>query len=279
DQGGTVRKLLSTLLTRLWTNWITILGSVIATLSGLAIFLLLGSELAELKENAYSSSFLLLSLPILFAGGLVLIPVGLFVDRRRRNRQALRSGAAPEDPVAAAFRVAIEDRSTRRRILFLAVATVVNIVLFSYAGHKSMAYMDSPRFCGTTCHIVMKPEWEAYNRSPHSRVACVQCHIGSGASWAGQAKIYGLGPGAAGLTHSYHTPVPSRVENMRPSRDTCEQCHWPQKFTGSQLRLFPHYKADEKNTPQFNAVLVHVGGQNPRTHEYEGIHWHASAEH
>ena len=122
-----MRNLLSTVLTRLWTNWITILGSVIATLSGFAIFLLLGSELAEVKENAYSSSFLLLSLPVLFAGGLILIPIGLFIERRRRARQARQSVASPEDPVAAAFRTAIENRSARRRILFLAFATVANI--------------------------------------------------------------------------------------------------------------------------------------------------------
>ena len=35
-----------------------------------------------------------------------------------------------------------------------------------------------------TGNTVMEPEYEAYKRSPHQRVACVDCHIGSGASWA-----------------------------------------------------------------------------------------------
>ena len=261
----------------MWTNWITLLGSALATVSGVAILVLFAIELSGGdRANVYTNSFLLLLLPFGFALGLLLIPIGLVIDRRGKRKAGLEPGS--HDAIQAAFATALRDRKARRRVLFVLAVTCVNIFLFAFAGHKSVAYMDSPKFCGTTCHTVMQPEWEAYNRSPHSRVACVQCHIGPGASWAVKSKINGLSQVWKVATKTYHSPVPTPVEHLRPSRDTCEQCHWPAKFGGSKLKLFPHYKADDKNTPQFNAILLHIGGENPRTKKYEGIHWHVNAD-
>ena len=38
----------------------------------------------------------------------------------------------------------------------------------------------------------MKPEYTAYLHSPHARVACVDCHVGSGTSAYVKAKINGV---------------------------------------------------------------------------------------
>jgi nitrate/TMAO reductase-like tetraheme cytochrome c subunit len=257
------------ILPRLWANWITLTGSILTTISGVAILV----ELIPSGANVYSSSFLAVVLPLLFAAGLVGVAFGAWIDRRTRARRTVEP-----DAIVEAFEKAIHDPRARARIVFVFVVTLVNILLFSFAGHSAMSYMDSPKFCGTACHATMQPEWVGYNRSSHARVACVQCHIGPGASWELKAKLNGLHQVWALATNTKHRPVPTPVEELRPSRDTCEQCHWPKKLVGDQLRLFAHHKDDEQNTTQVNALLVHVGGEDPRTGQSHGIHWHADHE-
>lgn len=264
------------LFPRLWTNWVTLFGAVLTTFAAAAILLLLSGAFPSTETNIYLGSFLLLALPGVFLVGLVFIPAGLWWERRKSPDRVLP--LARPDSVTAALVHALQDRKVRNRFFFVAAVTVGNVFLFSVAGSKSVAHADSARFCGTTCHTVMQPEWEAYNRSPHSRVACVQCHIGPGASWAVRAKINGLKQVVGVMTGNYSRPVPTPVEHLRPSRDTCEQCHWPQKFTGNRIKLFPHYSQDQGNTPAFNAMLLKVGGENKRTGAFEGIHWHVRAD-
>ena len=144
------------ILPRLWANWITLTGSILSTISGVAILILLVLELGPSPGNVYTSSFLVVVLPLLFAMGLVLIPIGLWIDRRTRARRAVEP-----DAVVEAFNQAIHDPRARARIVFVFVVTLVNILLFSFAGHSAMSYMDSPKFCGTACHATMQPEWWA----------------------------------------------------------------------------------------------------------------------
>ncbi len=62
--------------------------------------------------------------------------------------------------------------------------------------------------------------------------------------------------------------------SMRPAQETCEECHWPKKFYGAQLKIFNHYASDEKNTPRQIRMLIKTGGGDPATGAPEGIHWH-----
>ncbi len=62
--------------------------------------------------------------------------------------------------------------------------------IVALAGMQSVHTLDSTEFCGEACHRVMEPEYVAYQRSAHSRVECVQCHIGDGASWFVKAKRF-----------------------------------------------------------------------------------------
>ena len=50
------------------------------------------------------------------------------------------------------------------------------------------------------------------------------------------------------------------MKYLRPARDTCEQCHWPQRFSGDKFILRTNYKEDEKNTPLTTALIVKIGG-------------------
>ena len=64
------------------------------------------------------------------------------------------------------------------------------------------------------------------------------------------------------------------VHNLRPARDTCEQCHWPEKFHGDKVEVIREYANDEKNTESVTRLMVHVGGGSERLGTATGIHWH-----
>jgi hypothetical protein len=132
--------------------------------------------------------------------------------------------------------------------------------------------MDSVQFCGLTCHRLMQPEYTAYQNSPHARVACVGCHIGPGASWFVRSKLSGSYQVYATIFDKYPRPIPTPVANLRPARETCEQCHWPAKFTNERMTVREHYAEDEKNSLTDTVLLVKVGGEDPITHQPIGIH-------
>jgi hypothetical protein len=136
--------------------------------------------------------------------------------------------------------------------------------------------MDSPQFCGQLCHEVMEPEWAGYQEGPHSRVACVQCHIGPGAPWFVKSKMSGLRQVYAVTFNTHSRPIPSPVHDLRPARDTCEQCHWPEKFHGDKVRTVRTYADDEANTEAVTTLRMHVGGVNRIDKTATGIHWHVS---
>jgi hypothetical protein len=166
----------------------------------------------------------------------------------------------------------LNERGTRKRMLLFAVLTSANVIILAGASWKGVEVMDQPVFCGS-CHKVMDPEFMAYSRSPHSRVACVQCHIGPGASWFVKSKLSGAWQVVSVTFNLYPRPIPNPVKNLRPSRDTCEQCHWPTRFVGDRLRVLTHYADDEANTPKKTVLLMHVGGGEVG----RGIHWHVSS--
>jgi hypothetical protein len=151
---------------------------------------------------------------------------------------------------------------------------MANIVIVSLAAYRGVEYMDSVQFCGQVCHEVMKPEFVAYQDGPHSRVSCVQCHIGPGASWFARSKVSGMRQVLAVARNSYSRPIPSPVRNLRPAREVCEQCHWPEKFHGDMIRRVYEYSDDEKNTESVTTLQVHVGGGSAKMGIATGIHWH-----
>jgi len=259
---------------KLWTNWITLFGTVITSVSGIAIVTALAIDFTSSSLNPYAASILFLVMPGVFAFGLVLIPLGLFKERRRKRRQP--AGAQEPDPLLDGLKAAMASSTARRRIVFVLLLTVLNVFIFATVTHQAVAFMETPKFCGTVCHTVMQPEYEAYNRSPHSRVECVNCHIGAGAASAVNAKLSGLRQLWGVATGNYHRPIETPVHNLRPARETCEQCHQPAKFSGPRLGFRVRYKDDEANTPQVTALMFPVGGEDPATKTYQGIHWHVS---
>jgi len=231
-------------------NWISFLG--VALVTGAAVFwlFLLPTLMRGEVENPYSGILLFLVLPGVFFTGLLLIPLGIYMVRRRERGRGARAWP-PLD---------WNNADLRRLVWFVIGATLVNGVIASQLTYSAVGYMDSVTFCGLTCHRVMAPEYTAYQNSPHARVECVKCHIGPGASWFVRSKLSGVGQVFAVALNTYPRPIPAPVENLRPARETCEACHWPQKYGGDRLRVVSHFAEDEANTHTKTVLMMHIGG-------------------
>jgi len=212
--------------------------------------------------HPYLGILIFLTLPAVFVLGLLLIPLGIWMRRR-----ALRASG---ELLQVYPQIDFSREVIRRGFWFVAGATALNFILVGTASYKSVSYMDSTEFCGQTCHTVMTPEFTAYQNSPHSRVSCVECHIGPGASWFVRSKLSGTRQLFAVAFNTYSRPIPSPVEHLRPARETCEQCHWPQRFTGDKFVVRTKFQDDEKNTRLTTVLLLKVGGRTWQGHV--GIH-------
>ena len=146
--------------------------------------------------------------------------------------------------------------------------------LSALGSYEAYHYTESVKFCGTLCHDLMIPEYTAYQESPHARVTCAECHVGEGANWYVKSKLSGLYQVYAALANVYPRPIPTPVKNLRPARETCEECHWPQKVYGKQQRKEIYYLPDEENTRWEIDMLMNTGGGNPALGQSSGIHWH-----
>ncbi|MCC7446709.1 MAG: NapC/NirT family cytochrome c [Anaerolineae bacterium] len=159
-----------------------------------------------------------------------------------------------------------------RRILPFAVGGGFILVALLLAIPPAWEYSNSTQFCGITCHT-MPPEYSTYLVSPHARVLCVDCHIGRDLI-AVQAfrKVGHLRLVAATLFESYEYPI--RTSEMRPARETCELCHFPEKFANDSLRTLNRFETNRQNDPYSVYLLMHTGGGTQRKGLGKGIHWH-----
>jgi hypothetical protein len=254
-------------LIALTRNPLSLLGTAIATASAVLIVTLFGIELIGFLGNPYIGILAYMVLPGIFAIGLALIPVGIFRERRRVTRAAELGTPEPGFPV-----IDLNVNRTRTWVMVFLLMTLGNVVLLALATFKGVEVMESTEFCGETCHTVMAPEFTAHGRSPHSRVSCVDCHIGPGADWFVKSKLSGAWQVVSVAFDLYPRPIPSPVHDLRPARETCEQCHWPSKFVGDKLRVRTHYDNDEENTELKTVLMIRVGGLDGESSR--GIHWH-----
>ncbi len=250
-----------------YANWITTLGSLLAIVS---VALLLGAlvlnvynVLLERPTSPYVGMVTFMLLPAILVGGVALILVGAAVQRRRRARGEVRTVA-----------IEIGGPEFLRKVLLVGFLAVLGLIMSASFGYEAYHYTESTEFCMKVCHVVMEPEGVAYERSPHANVACVKCHIGPGADWFVKAKLSGLRQVVAVMRNSYQRPIPAPVENLRPARETCEACHWPEQFKGSKLVVREHVESDRDNTPSVTSLVIKVGGNPQPGARATGVHWH-----
>ena len=149
----------------------------------------------------------------------------------------------------------------RRLAIFFAATTAVNIVIGTQGTYRAIEHMETAQFCGQSCHV-MRPEFTAHQNSPHANVLCVDCHVAPGAGGWVESKKAGTRQLIDVVFNNMHYPIESAMESNRvvPSRGTCEQCHWPQQFDSTKLRVIFHFKDDELSTQTQTVMEMLTGG-------------------
>jgi len=240
---------------------------VLTTISAVLFVVVFLADVFGFHTNPYSGIVFFLLLPALFVLGLALIPIGAWLERRRR--------AAGRSPSAVSWpTIDLNDPAQRIRAVLIFALTIANIVIVSLAAYRGVEYMDSVAFCGQVCHAPMAPEFVAHQAGPHANVKCVDCHVGSGAASYAQAKAAGTRRVLAAMRSRYPRPIVAASSDLPLARETCERCHWPAHFHGDRIRRVIEYADDEKNSESITTLKVHVGGGDGKRGLASGIHWH-----
>lgn len=252
-------------------NRVGMIGVVLTTSSFITFVILELARLAGLLTNAYIGLVTYLLFPSLFVIGLVLIPIGWRLRRKqtgRTTRELLSDQFAPDDTKGGLF--------GSRVFMIVGMFTLANVIFLGAASSRMLGFMDEAEFCGTACHSVMNPEWVTYQDSPHARVKCVECHVGEGVGALVDSKLNGTWQMISVTFDLLERPIPTPVHQLRPARETCEKCHWPDKFYGSRLKTLVRYQRDSLSTPQYTTLSLKVDAG--RAGNKSGIHWHVAAE-
>ncbi len=245
-------------------------GVVLTTTAFVSFVVMQLAMLTGIVTNAYVGLIVYLLFPVLFVLGLILIPVAWYQQKRRTGLSAaeLLEQRFGRDNVQG-------DIAGSRVFRTVAILTLANVLILGGASVKMLHFMDSPRFCGTACHSVMSPEWTTYQASPHARVPCVECHVGEGVGALVNSKLNGAWQMVSAAFNLYERPIPTPVHQLRPARETCEKCHWPDKFYGSRLQTRVSYDNDQTSTPHYTTLNLKIdAGAAGAT----GVHWHISPD-
>ena len=251
----------------LFYNPLSMFGAIVAIVNFVSILFLVLLDAIIGGLAPYTGIIAFIILPAFLILGLIFIPVGMYFEHRRRIR-------LKGDEEARSFYIDLGKPSHRLATMVFSTGTIIFILSTAVGSYRAYEFTESVTFCGQICHGVMEPEFTAYQYSPHARVTCAKCHVGPGAGWLARSKLSGAYQVYATAFNLYPKPIPTPIENLRPARETCEQCHWPNKFHGSQERIFDHYRVDEENTKWSIRMLIKTGGGSMEAGIAEGIHWH-----
>jgi len=244
-------------------NPVSLAGVALGIVAVANIFIFVLIDNIAVKPSPYIGILAYMVSPGFLILGLLLMLAGTLLERHKHIA-----------PSAFYPRVDLNDPTQRGAVISFITFLVVFAVVSAAGSYKAYEFTESTAFCGQLCHTVMIPEYTAYQLSPHARVACADCHVGPGATWFVKSKLSGSRQVFATIFNTYPRPIPTPVHNLRPAQETCEQCHWPKKFYGGQLKIFAHYANDEKNTLHQVQMLIKTGGGDPATGAPSGIHWH-----
>lgn len=250
----------------LFRNYISLVGAAIVIASIVSVTLLFLLEITSSGENPYLGILTYIIFPSILMFGCLVVVVGMLRERKRRSR-------ASRSEIALYPKLDLNDPYSRRAVFVFLLVMFLFISASAFGSYRAYEYTESVGFCGQTCHV-MKPERTAYQAGAHARVGCVGCHVGPGAGWYVRSKLSGAYQLYSVTFDKYPRPITTPVHNLRPAQETCEQCHWPEKFFGAQMKVFNRYAYDEQNSLRQRRMLINVGGGSPTTGLVTGIHWH-----
>lgn len=247
-------------------NPITIAGAGIAAISfGLILFLMLLETFAA-EQKPYMGIIAFIILPSIMIAGLLVAAFGIYREYRADSKGKHREHKLP--------RLDLNDPRHRKLFTIFSIGVILLLFFSAFGSYEAYEYTESVQFCGTTCHKVMNPEYTAYQNSPHAHVECVKCHIGPGADWFVRSKISGSYQVYSVIFNKYSRPISTPIKNLRPAKETCEQCHWPSAFYNKMEKFKTYYLSDENNSKMQLTISINIGGGNEATGVTSGIHWH-----
>jgi nitrate/TMAO reductase-like tetraheme cytochrome c subunit len=246
------------------SHWLSLFGLTLIITSVISWLFVLPLHIRHGADNPYIGIVVIFIIPMVFFIGLILVPIGIFLAKRRIKHRI-------ETEI-------IDRRAARRRLLwFFVIATVINVIIGTQFTYRGVQHMESVQFCGQSCHT-MKPEFTAYQNSPHSRIECVDCHVEPGAKGFIESKMSGARQMMETIFDRVPKPIPSALETGRlvPAKETCEHCHWAEKFAATRLRIISRFAEDEANTQNQTVLLMMIGGS--RTKGIHGMHFAPGVE-
>lgn len=252
----------------IFRNWLSLAGILLVASSLFAFVLLSLIDAFAHVSNPYVGILTYLIAPMFLFTGLAMVLIGVLWQRRKARKAGQLAPGLPS------FQIDLSRSRDRKLLGYFLAASTFFLLITAVLSYQTYHYSESVQFCGQACHTVMQPELVTYQHGSHARVACVECHIGSGAEWFVKAKISGTYQVYAVAFNKYPKPVPTPIKNLRPAQDTCEQCHWPKKFVGNMDKTYNYFLGDETNTPYSVRLTMKVGGGDPTHGPVEGIHWH-----
>lgn len=250
-----------------FNNWISAIGAVLTVGALFSFAFLVWIDFTQDDKNPYLGIFTYIVAPIFLIGGLATVFFGAWAQRR----WAIKHAATAPDK----WRLDFTDPRQRLRLILFSTGAIAFVMLSAFGSYQTYHYAESTQFCGQVCHDAMNPEFVTYKRGAHARVGCVECHVGSGAQYFVKAKINGTHQLIAYTLDNYARPIATPVKNLRPAMDTCEKCHWSDKFVGNVEIDYEHFISNKKNSAYSARMLLHVDSGKPGGPR-GGIHWHAS---
>jgi hypothetical protein len=245
-------------------------GILLTTVSATLFLTLWALDAAGWIGNPYVGLLAFVAIPAMFVVGLLLIPIGAWLSRRRIRRGL---EALPRWP-----RIDLNDTRARRLALLVLVATVVNVLIIVAAGYQAVSYMDSPAFCGGLCHTPMQPQFVQWQHARHAQIACVDCHVGTELGSFLKAKFEGTRRLAHVITGTYPQPITAGLSAIPAAAFTCKQCHSSASFSADKLIVIRSYADDETNSESTTTLRMHIRMKSAGSKDDPGVHWHADPD-
>ncbi len=182
------------------SHWVSLTGLALALTALISWMFVLPVHVRGHVGNPYIGILVFIMIPAIFFAGLGLIPLGIFLGRRR-----IREGSGTSHYRSRSWPFA-------GLAWFLGSATLLNLIVGTQFTYRAVEHMESVQFCGQTCHV-MTPEFSAFQNSPHSRLQCVDCHVAPGVEGWVASKVAGSRQLMGVILNNYHRPIASALES------------------------------------------------------------------
>ena len=247
-------------------NWMSGIGAALVAVGFTGAVFLTLLELVLGRGSGYSGLALVLPAGVMGIG--VLLVLGGWLRERRRHARGRRSSFYDTwvvDPWGVV---------SGRGLWFVPLVIAAGTFVLFGAGAGTVGIVEvseSNAFCTKACHAVMGPEGTAYTYTAHSRIACVECHVGGGPEGFLSAKLGGMRQLYAVASGTVSRPIPTPVHGVN-MRERCEGCHLPERDVGYVGRAHAYFHSGEDVQSDRMAMMVNVGRGPKGLLPGQGVH-------